>query len=1670
MAKLEDEIEVVVDPKEEVTSKYTSVKVERTENPIIESTIQAFPSIHNNFRKHRTSTGNSSNVSYTSCTSLLTQYIKVENKLKWKFLPEQQAGCLLVITEQILNDVLDEEIEVWTGFQTHLPQNESSLERQNATPVPSRSDQRNCQAMRYISHSKNLSMIHQYFQRFTKGNACVKLCIASPPPLSTAGFSFPESVLRPIEQPDEPNSHFAQFDRQRLRTEVGQRQLGQLNDDDKRALELAYLCAEFPVLSAPPPPELEQDEVEDIQEIVMPKEAEEPLPFANGSKESGTDENRAIFHSMGGLSIGSSSFCSRSNTLSPISTNTFDINLNLTKAQSPPLDKLSEDIIIRPHGASARIPKRQFSESQHIETVEMLLAHLRQAFGLGTADFTTVSKSVRSKVGLFVKGYSGKSETLYRELEHRYQVLEKGQHPYYRQNAFPTKSGYDSWLREEKAMILKLIDGFYHKKEADVRVKPSIRIPLPRDLHKSYSILLSTLLQYELGNCLTGYLNPHEDDVILDGSIDSLQQLSSLCARTEKGTFHPSTTRLLEEYALRYGISQTYRHLALLDCLTREFNIHSIQDCKIIESIISKLISKLNRLSDVISAHPRTNKPQAANMVLLKQEKNIFLQTLNQLSRKIQQLMTNGIEKIISLGCTEETKVSVKRILNRSVLLLELVMDTYQTLSNLTNNQAKGKNNSGSVKDMLSKWLKGFVAETYGQQKLRIASDHRASKSDQDSTPTLSAVMMNKLLSIVSLEIRRIREYYQEPLRNYFNASQLVTSEYYRFICQDIEYLCRRHCRELKGNATNRQKIEERDLNMLGLMFNLDQQDTDLWTSYLPEQSITWREEFLRLFIEKWNASIKQELSNFIKTVIKSDEWEPNNSVGSQKVTETEREGEESNLSRVGRPLAQSRTSAFSTLQTRRNFTDSSGGGPMVPQSAHARGKIRFTANRCSSISDDEAAMRDNCESPSTSEQSLNQYEVTFSDNPPSTQLPKFNLNLSVIPVRESLDGVFLSIGSPTTSEGSNSVTPTPQDATYPSPPPSASPVNHVTNVRFKLPLSNSIVDLIIVIARYNALIINILQTLSPLKFIWNRSHVAHTGLPLEMLEAKKLVEETREINTNMKSSLYAEANQTLSKICLTFAYNLVCMDYCGLKRGEALEILNGDETKLLDQLDELKRDRLAYGCRHTKQYGINASNCRESRHSGEQRIEKLSKDVALRINNIYVLATMWERLNSQLLSRMSTRNLSQPSAYFWSTTTTDMQSTHYPNKQKTTPISGETHLAEEEKSRMNQASITQKKLEEALRFEINILAYRINSGFLQLFSVLIELNLPQFNEKQRLAPALNYLGDCLNYLGRYLYPDAFKYLLQRIWYNTIKGLETKAKVMLKQAGSEQRAREAAELYLHVLSCLINFFKSTPDSSGLDAHLLMETSEFFSYLLHFHLLESKSLLRVFDELVNELNSGYRISYINSKQSDSQLFDIENTITAHTGLSRGEVIAYLHVKLSSFRKSFTGKELKQAVIALRAETLPNEWKSAQCEWSPIAVEICKDLIERGDIEELKMTTGVDVQGEEGGDAFSLTKYYRIVHIRRVICSIRLNREDQETDFKSASLTLTGNQESHSQNEEAKLKTLQYLYEILKLREKDPRVREFLRSMNDDLVAILSRGKNGQFDKLLIVHEQ
>ena len=90
-----NEVDIIgIDPPAEDENNRNEQLLPPQGNYVGNTGVSLFPSIRNNF-KLRSDTGNTSNESYTTSDSLLTQYIKVQSKMKWKFLPEQQAGCLL---------------------------------------------------------------------------------------------------------------------------------------------------------------------------------------------------------------------------------------------------------------------------------------------------------------------------------------------------------------------------------------------------------------------------------------------------------------------------------------------------------------------------------------------------------------------------------------------------------------------------------------------------------------------------------------------------------------------------------------------------------------------------------------------------------------------------------------------------------------------------------------------------------------------------------------------------------------------------------------------------------------------------------------------------------------------------------------------------------------------------------------------------------------------------------------------------------------------------------------------------------------------------------------------------------------------------------------------------------------------------------------------------------------------------------------------------------------------------------------------------------------------------------------------------------------------------------------------------------------------------------------
>ena len=168
-----------------------------------------------------------------------------------------------------------------------------------------------------------------------------------------------------------------------------------------------------------------------------------------------------------------------------------------------------------------------------------------------------------------------------------------------------------------------------------------------------------------------------------------------------------------------------------------------------------------------------------------------------------------------------------------------------------------------------------------------------------------------------------------------------------------------------------------------------------------------------------------------------------------------------------------------------------------------------------------------------------------------------------------------------------------------------------------------------------------------------------------------------------------------------------------------------------------------------------------------------------------------------------------------------------------------------------------------------------------------------------------------------------------------------------------------------------------------------------------------------------------------------------------------MLSYLDTKLTSFRKSFTGKQLIASLMDLRADSLPSEWKRAQYGWEPVAKKIAKELVQKGDIVPLNWSEENREGAGDSPSAFNLKSYYRIVRSRRIVRSISLSTEENSGNTRASNLSLY--QDSEIEFEAAKVNTLRYIYDILKMREREERVRDFLKALTSEFVETLHRDK-------------
>lgn len=768
-------------------------------------------------------------------------------------LPQLYPLCNLV------TDILGQEGELWSKNEAVLqsfrvPPNgvEGAEEAPDGTSLRSfvssrvtgyTDDTVTGNGLHLIKYGQLTSTIHSYFRKLEKRHACLHL----------TARKAKHDTLRHLGRSDgdpssDPNLASATSV---LGAEIDGQQM-ELRDEERLVYRCALMCAQFPMLSAPAPPDgqspspplpplpakFDTGVLGSLQDSDLSRTApaEVSLVLADKSK---TLPNRTLQETSRGQEPGTSTVSAAPTSPDsggdganggsegveevngkkrPTPSQPIAIKGSKTKSKSrsskrssvifsklPSLDSDTEDELtsinaLKPRGSSTSSGEREHPFPPMVNR-EMLCGLVRRAFNQTEEQQLMFEQALRQEYSRRSKG-----EILAKELAGQLQVLENNAHPFYKPKFFVTRNGYDLWLHAEKERVKGLIDKFWHFSLP----RPQLwRHYNPTDYHKAYSTLLQKVISAE---SRTTRREPVHS------------------GRTPSSPLSPTAHRLLTEFGLRYGVGELYRRIVYLDYLAKHFDYemwyirHCTEELRTIRVLLPRNRNKITAV---------------------RREMEMLRSTVHLLHGQTD----NSLTRIDRLFMDSDPKEGVASLIE----LLTEVLDAEQSLF--------GKK-VGPVEQWLKRYLKSGFVLRYERRK-EIASDETVQSSTAQPF-VLSSTLVNSLLLDTRDEVLVYRDKYQEVFRPYFDIVPFAKMEFYRLLCADACSMCTR----LLHRPETREGLS---LDVIGLMYRLNERDVE-WEAVISPGLQLWRRHFSDLALV-WMEVLGKQVHKWVVEAVSKDQW-----------------------------------------------------------------------------------------------------------------------------------------------------------------------------------------------------------------------------------------------------------------------------------------------------------------------------------------------------------------------------------------------------------------------------------------------------------------------------------------------------------------------------------------------------------------------------------------------------------------------------------------------------------------------------------------------------------------------------------------------------------------------------------------------------------------------------
>ncbi|KAK2563687.1 hypothetical protein P5673_012666 [Acropora cervicornis] len=196
-----------------------------------------------------------------------------------------------------------------------------------------------------------------------------------------------------------------------------------------------------------------------------------------------------------------------------------------------------------------------------------------------------------------------------------------------------------------------------------------------------------------------------------------------------------------------------------------------------------------------------------------------------------------------------------------------------------------------------------------------------------------------------------------------------------------------------------------------------------------------------------------------------------------------------------------------------------------------------------------------------------------------------------------------------------------------------------------------------------------------------------------------------------------------------------------------------------------------------------------------------------------------------------------------------------------------------------------------------NVSETRMSKFLKPVLSNLLNIDLPRYDIRKRLKPALHFLTCELRRFHSVLYPDCFNRLLNEVWVSVAEMFKEELSRLEKRRAS---ASKHCELLLEAEAYLMKFFHA--ENSGLGCDEMSETLGSLQKDLQLYTLPTDKLITLYDS--------YFTQYLRT-QSDNQA-DVHastTSVTSHRASAPADsIFQALRKDLHTIRKCFSGAEL------------------------------------------------------------------------------------------------------------------------------------------------------------------